>query len=48
MYLDRKIGIPNEVGKISRFRKGKATYIRFEVGRKYLLDKKSYLGNGAP
>ena len=48
MYLDCKVGIPNEVGKISRFRKGKSTYIRFEVGRKYLLDKKSYLGNGAP
>ena len=47
MYLDCKVGIPNVVGKISRFRKGKATYIRFEVGRKYLPDKKSYLRNGA-
>lgn len=40
MYLDCKVEIPNEVGKISRFRKGKATYIRFEVERKYLPDKK--------
>ena len=40
MYLDYQVEIPNEPGKITRFRKGKATYIRYAAGRIYNAEKK--------
>ena len=40
VYLDCQVEIPNEPGKITRFRKGKATYIRYAVGRIYNAEKK--------
>lgn len=40
MYLDCKVEIPNEPGKISRFKKGKTVYIRYVVSRTYHPDKK--------
>lgn len=40
MYLDCQVEIPNEPGKITRFRKGKATYIRYAAGRTYNAEKK--------
>lgn len=40
MYLDCQVEIPNEPGKITRFKKGKATYIRFAAGRIYNAEKK--------
>ena len=40
MYLDCQVEIPNEPGKITRFRKGKATYIRYAAGRIYNAEKK--------
>lgn len=40
MYLDCQVEIPNEPGKITRFKKGKATYIRYAAGRIYNAEKK--------
>ena len=40
MYLDCRVEIPNEPGKISRFKKGKTVYIRYVVSRTYHPDKK--------
>ena len=40
VYLDCQVEIPNEPGKITRFRKGKATYIRYAAGRIYNPEKK--------
>lgn len=40
MYLDCKVEVPIEPGKITRFRKGNTTYIRYVAGRKYNPEKK--------
>lgn len=40
MYLDCKVDVPIEPGKITRFRKGNTTYIRYVAGRKYNPEKK--------
>lgn len=40
MYLDCQVEIPNELGKITRFRKDTATYIRYVAGRVYDDEKK--------
>ena len=40
VYLDCKVEIPNEPGKITRFKKGKTVYIRYVVSRTYHPDKK--------
>ena len=40
MYLDCKVEIPNEPGKITRFRKGNTTYIRYVAGRVYNPEKR--------
>ena len=40
MYLDCQVEIPHEPGKITRFKKGKTTYIRYAAGRVYHPDKK--------
>lgn len=40
MYLDCQVEIPNEPGKITRFKKGKSIYIRYAVGRIYNPEKK--------
>lgn len=38
MYLDCQVEIPNE--PVTRFKKGKATYIRYAAGRIYNAEKK--------
>ena len=40
VYLDCQVEIPNEPGKITRFKKGKSIYIRYAVGRIYNPEKK--------
>ena len=40
VYLDCKVEIPNEPGKITRFKKGKTIYIRYVAGRVYNPEKK--------
>ena len=45
MYLDCKVKIPDEPGKISRFKKGKSVYIRYVVSRTYYPDKKYNVPN---
>ena len=40
VYLDCKVEIPNEPGKITRFRKGNTTYIRYVAGRVYNPEKR--------
>lgn len=39
MYLDCQVEISNEPGKITRFKKGKATYIGYAAGRIYNAEK---------
>ena len=45
MYLDCKVKIPNEYGKITRFKKGKTVYIRYLTDRVYHPDKKYNVPN---
>ena len=40
MYLDCQVEIPNKPGKITHFKKGKATCIRYVAGRIYNAEKK--------
>ena len=40
MYLDCQVEIPNVPGKITRFKKGKAIYIRYAAGRIYNPEKR--------
>lgn len=45
MYLDFMVDIPDEPGKISCFKKGGHTYVRYVVGRTYHPDKKYNIPN---
>lgn len=45
MYLDCVVEIPDLPGKISRFKKGNTTYIRYVDGRKYNPEKKYNVPN---
>lgn len=45
MYLDFAVDIPDEPGKISRFKKGGTVYVRYVVGRTYHPDRKYNIPN---
>ena len=45
MYLDCKVKVPDEYGKITRFKKGKTVYIRYLTDRVYHPDKRYNVPN---